>query len=81
VTLLANDWKKQARGLALVVLEKEVTVESFELDHTIVKATVMIDTTGASLFKRGYRVEKGGAPIKENMANLVMYPHLTHLPK
>ena len=29
--------------------------------------TVMIDTTGTSLFKRGYRTEKGGAPIKENM--------------
>ncbi len=28
-------------------------------------ATVMIDTTGSSLFKRDYRVDKGGAPIKE----------------
>jgi len=27
-----------------------------------------LDTTGPSLFKRGYRVDKGGAPIKENMA-------------
>ena len=36
------------------------------------KATVMIDTTGASLFKRGYRVEKGGAPIKENMAAAII---------
>ena len=27
----------------------------------------MIDTTGSSLFKRGYRTEKGGAPIKENI--------------
>lgn len=32
----------------------------------------MIDTTGASLFKRGYRVEKGGAPIKENMAAAII---------
>lgn len=31
-------------------------------------ATLTIDTTGPSLFKRGYRVEKGGAPLKENMA-------------
>lgn len=31
-------------------------------------ATVMIDTTGDSLFKRGYRSEKGEAPLKENMA-------------
>ena len=28
----------------------------------------MIDTTGDSLFKRGYRVEHGGAPLKENFA-------------
>lgn len=27
-----------------------------------------IDTSGSSLFKRGYRSEKGGAPMKENMA-------------
>lgn len=32
------------------------------------KALLMINTSGDSLFKRGYRVEKGGAPMKENMA-------------
>lgn len=32
------------------------------------KVMLTIDTTGPSLFKRGYRIEKGGAPIKENMA-------------
>ncbi len=44
----------------------------FKIEVSILKdvATVMIDTTGSSLFKRGYRVEKGGAPIKENMALL-----------
>lgn len=36
------------------------------------KVTVMIDTTGYSLFKRGYRVDKGGAPIKENMAAAII---------
>lgn len=36
------------------------------------KATIMIDTTGSSLFKRGYRTEKGGAPIKENMAAAIL---------
>ena len=36
------------------------------------KATVLIDTTGASLFKRGYRTDKGGAPIKENMAAAIL---------
>lgn len=35
-----------------------------EKDHVIVK----LDTTGPSLFKRGYRVNKGGAPLKENFA-------------
>lgn len=30
--------------------------------------TITLDTTGSSLFKRGYRSEKGGAPLKENMA-------------
>lgn len=32
------------------------------------KVLLTIDTTGDSLFKRGYRAEKGGAPLKENMA-------------
>lgn len=30
--------------------------------------TLTLDTSGSSLFKRGYRSEKGGAPLKENMA-------------
>lgn len=29
---------------------------------------ITLDTSGTSLFKRGYREEKGGAPLKENMA-------------
>jgi putative N6-adenine-specific DNA methylase len=32
------------------------------------QATLSLDTTGPSLFKRGYRVEHGGAPLKENFA-------------
>ena len=46
----------------------------FRIEVSILKdkATVMIDTTGASLFKRGYRVEKGGAQIKENMAAAII---------
>ena len=32
------------------------------------KVTITLDTTGSSLFKRDYRTEKGGAPLKENMA-------------
>lgn len=46
----------------------------FKIEVSILKdvATVYIDTTGSSLFKRGYRVEKGGAPIKENMAAAIL---------
>lgn len=50
------------------------TGAEFKIEVSILKdkATVMIDTTGASLFKRGYRTEKGGAPIKENMAAAII---------
>lgn len=46
----------------------------FKIEVSILKdvATVLIDTTGSSLFKRGYRSEKGGAPIKENMAAAIL---------
>lgn len=42
----------------------------FPLEIAIRKdiAELTLDTTGSSLFKRGYRVEKGPAPLKENMA-------------
>lgn len=42
----------------------------FQLEVSLLKDHVIItlDTTGSSLFKRGYRLEKGGAPLKENMA-------------
>ncbi|EFU73906.1 MAG: THUMP domain-containing class I SAM-dependent RNA methyltransferase [Enterococcus italicus] len=42
----------------------------FKTEVALLKDHVMVtlDTTGPSLFKRGYRLEKGGAPLKENMA-------------
>lgn len=42
----------------------------YHLDIYINKdiARISLDTTGESLFKRGYRVEHGGAPLKENFA-------------
>lgn len=42
----------------------------YPIEVAINKDVVMltIDTSGTSLFKRGYRVDKGGAPLKENMA-------------
>lgn len=50
------------------------TGSEFKIEVSILKdkATVLIDTTGASLFKRGYRTDKGGAPIKENMAAAIL---------
>lgn len=62
------------------------TGAEFPLEVAINKDHVMLtmDTTGSSLFKRGYRVEKGTAPLKENMAAaLVMltswYPDMPFL--
>lgn len=42
----------------------------YPIEVAINKDHVMItlDTSGSSLFKRGYRIDKGGAPLKENMA-------------
>lgn len=51
---------------------------TYPLEVAIVKDHVILtlDTSGSSLFKRGYRQEKGGAPLKENMAAaLVMLAH------
>ncbi|MBB5887786.1 THUMP domain-containing class I SAM-dependent RNA methyltransferase [Lactovum miscens] len=36
------------------------------------EVTILLDTTGESLFKRGYRTEHGGAPIKENLAAAII---------
>lgn len=46
----------------------------YQLEVSILKdkVTITLDTTGDSLFKRGYRVSKGGAPIKENMAAAII---------
>lgn len=42
----------------------------FPIDVTIRhdECVICLDTTGEGLFKRGYRREKGGAPLKETMA-------------
>ena len=50
----------------------------YPLEVAINKDQVILtlDTTGDSLFKRGYRRNKGGAPLKENMAAaLVLLAH------
>ena len=63
--------KHYARPEGVPLME---TGPEFKIEVSILKdiATVMIDTTGTSLFKRGYRTEKGGAPIKENMAAAIL---------
>ncbi|MGF3072675.1 THUMP domain-containing class I SAM-dependent RNA methyltransferase [Facklamia sp. P13069] len=46
------------------------TGDYYPIEISILKdvAIITLDTSGSSLFKRGYRTEKGGAPLKENMA-------------
>lgn len=46
------------------------TGNEYPLDVHIYKNTarISLDTTGDSLFKRGYRVQHGSAPLKENFA-------------
>lgn len=46
------------------------TGAKYPIEVAILKDKVLLtmDTTGPSLFKRGYRTKKGGAPLKENMA-------------
>lgn len=50
------------------------TGASFPIEVALLKdkVTITLDTTGPSLFKRGYRMEKGGAPLKENMAAAIV---------
>ena len=63
--------KRYARPEGVPLIENGA---EFKIEVSILKdvATVLIDTTGSSLFKRGYRAEKGGAPIKENMAAAIL---------
>lgn len=46
----------------------------FRFSFTILKdeVTVMLDTSGAGLHKRGYRARAGGAPIKETLAAAIV---------
>ena len=45
-----------------------------QVQFTIMKdeATLMLDTSGAGLHKRGYRSQAGGAPIKETLAAAIV---------
>ena len=48
----------------------EETGATVQIQFTILKdeATLLIDTSGAGLHKRGYRRNSGGAPVKETLA-------------
>lgn len=52
----------------------EETGALFQIQFTIMKneATLLIDTSGAGLHKRGYRRQAGGAPIKETLAAAIV---------
>lgn len=51
-----------------VPLPESGSVFSIEVSILKDRVTILLDTSGDSLFKRGYRTDKGGAPLKENMA-------------
>lgn len=48
----------------------EETGVKYQIEFFILndKASLMIDTSGLPLFKRGYRLEAGGAPMRETLA-------------
>ncbi len=53
----------------------EETGPKFKIEVSILKdeATLTIDTSGAGLHKRGYRLEQGEAPLKETLAAALVY--------
>lgn len=52
----------------------EETGPTVQIQFTILKneVTLLIDTSGAGLHKRGYREQAGGAPIKETLAAAIV---------
>lgn len=53
----------------------EETGAKFKIEVSILKdiATLTIDTSGAGLHKRGYRLDQGEAPLKETLAAALVY--------
>lgn len=62
VSRLSEKYRRQGRLMESGAL--------FKLEVSILKdeVTITLDTSGAGLHKRGYRVGQGGAPLKETMA-------------
>lgn len=47
----------------------DVRISAYLTENTI---TIYLDTSGEPLFKRGWRLEKGAAPLKENLAAAIL---------
>ncbi|MBC1975879.1 class I SAM-dependent RNA methyltransferase [Listeria booriae] len=62
VSRLSEKYRRQGRLMESGAL--------FKLEVSLLKdeVTITLDTSGAGLHKRGYRVGQGGAPLKETMA-------------
>jgi putative N6-adenine-specific DNA methylase len=56
---------KEGTRPSIDTVRPDARVHLFLSDST---ATMYLDTTGESLFKRGWRLDKGEAPLKENLA-------------
>ena len=72
-----SDVQKIVKKAVVSALQRRDALEHFPEDGALFPIDVLLrhdecviclDTTGEGLFKRGYRLEKGGAPLKETMA-------------
>ena len=72
-----SDVQKLVKKAVVTALQRRDALEHFPEDGALFpidvtirhdECVVCLDTTGEGLFKRGYRREKGGAPLKETMA-------------
>lgn len=72
-----SDVQKIVKKAVVGALQRRDALEYFPEDGALFPIDVLLrhneciiclDTTGEGLFKRGYRLEKGGAPLKETMA-------------
>src|SRR5699024_7754466 len=57
--------EKEGRRPSIDTVRPDARVHQF-LDET--SCTLYLDTTGEPLFKRGWRLDKGAAPLRENLA-------------
>src|SRR5690606_7952937 len=64
---IVDTFRKLSAGVRPSVDKSEPDIHIVvHLDHT--RVTLCIDTSGLPLFKRGYRLQHGVAPIKEDLA-------------